>query len=112
MQCLEVKVMAKHHNAQGKQRNNINKRVSTLEREVKEMRANPIPPEQRMNMAAMSRPARPGEGRGDYLTVRPGNAEFGKPVAEHLGRLQGRSRSDVVSDRERQAGSPLGQRRR
>jgi hypothetical protein len=99
--------MTKHHNAQGKQRNNIGKRVSTLEREVKEMRAKtPIPPEQRMNMAAMSREARPGE-KMDFMRVKPGNASYDETVADHISRLKGRSVSHVADDRTRGARSPL-----
>ena len=37
MQCWEVKVMARHHNAEGKQRNNISKRLSRVEAQVKEL---------------------------------------------------------------------------
>jgi hypothetical protein len=104
--------MARHHNAEGKQRNNISKRVSTLEREVKQLtRKSPIPPEQQASMAAAMREARPGE-KPDAIRVSRGNADYETPNREHLARLQGRSRSDLVSDAARQASSPLGRRRK
>ena len=85
--------------------------MGALEREVKEMaRKSPIPPEQRANMAA-AREARAGE-KPDYLTVRRGNADYGGPVQRDLARLRGRSTSEVVSDRERGASSPLERRRK
>jgi hypothetical protein len=103
--------MARHHNAEGKQRNNINKRLQRVEREVKEMRAKtPIDPAQAMNMAAMSREAKAGE-RADYLKVRPGNAAYDVPVKADMKRLQGRSRNDTMSDRSRGSASPLGRRK-
>jgi hypothetical protein len=82
--------------------------VNALKRDVAEVKqATAIPVEQRMNMAQMPREARPGE-RADYLTTTRGNANYETPVAEHLGRLQGRSTSGTVSDRDRRADSPLG----
>jgi hypothetical protein len=85
------------------------KRVSALEREVKGLtKEMPVPPEQQANMrAAMAREAGPGD-KMDYLTVRPGNANFEGPVREHMAALKGRSRNDVAADNERGAGSPLG----
>jgi hypothetical protein len=102
--------MAKHHNKRGEQRD-IGKRVSTLEREVKEMRAKtPIDPAQAMNMA-VARKARAGE-RPDFIRTTRGNANFETPVRDHLARLQGRSTSHVASDKDRGARSPLTERRR
>jgi hypothetical protein len=88
----------------------LKKQVNTLTREVMELRrGGEVPAEQQANMrAAQAREAGPGEGRGDYLTVRPGNAEYGRPVRDHMERLQGRSRSDTVADNQRGAASPLG----
>jgi len=91
------------------------KRIGKLEREVKELtRTTPIDPAQAANMAAMAREARPGEGRGDFLRVKPGNANFSDPIALDIARLKGRIRNDIVSDRDRGAASPLSgkQRRR
>jgi len=55
----------------------------------------------------VARQAMKGE-KPSYLHITRGNADYEGPVKEHLARVGGRSRSDVVSDRERQAGSPLG----
>jgi|SRR6516165_10684888 len=92
----------------------LRKDVNALKKEIGQLtKETPIPPEQAANMAA-ARQAMPGE-RPDYLTTTRGNANFETPVREHLARLQGQSRSDLASDAERQAGSPLGggkQRRR
>ena len=99
--------MVKHNNAQGKQRNNISKRLSRLEGEVKALtRRSPIPAAEAANMAA-ARPARKGE-RMDYMSVKPGNANYEGPTRDHLARLQGRTRSDLTSDVNRGSASPLG----
>jgi len=101
--------MARHHNAEGKQRNNINRRLSALEREVRAK--SPIPPEEAANMAA-ARQAGPGE-KMDFMRVTPGNAQYSGPVREHLARLGGRSDSGLADDRTRGSGSPIpGKRRR
>jgi hypothetical protein len=103
--------MARHHNSEGKQRNNISKRLTKVEREISEMRkTTPIPPEEAANMAT-AREARPGEKMA-FMRVKPGNANFETPVRDHMKRLQGRSTSGVRSDQERGASSPLSARRR
>ena len=62
------------------------KRVSNLEREVKGLtREVPMPASQRLSAAARA-----------------------ADVAQDLARLQGRSRSDLVGDRDRGASSPIG----
>jgi hypothetical protein len=81
----------------------VAQRVSRLEAEVKKMRRTaPIPPAQQASM----REARAGE-RADFLRVSRGNADYGGPVKADLARLRGRSNSELVSDRERGAGSPI-----
>jgi hypothetical protein len=98
--------MAKHHNARGEQRS-VSKRLSALERKVGEMtKEGPPRPEDVVARRAMA-----GE-RPDFMRTTRGNANFEGPTREHLARLQGRTRSDVASDAERGAGSPLGKRRR
>ena len=57
------------------------------------------------------RPARAGE-KPDFIRVTSGNADYGTPVQRDMARLRGRSRSDLASDAERGAGSPLGGRRK
>jgi|SRR6516225_9882710 hypothetical protein len=110
MQCLEVKDMARHHNAEGKQRNNINKRVSTLEREVKELtRKTPIEPAQAMNMA-VARKAGPSE-RPDFYRMAKGNANY-SDVRDDIKRLGGRSTNRLTPDDQRGAKSPLEEHRR
>jgi len=49
--------------------------------------------------------------RPDFLRVTRGNADYGTPVQRDMERLQGRSSSGQVSDRERGAGSPIPARR-
>jgi hypothetical protein len=99
--------MAKHHNSRGEQRSSVNKRLSTLEREVKEMRATAPPrPED-----VVARQAMRGE-KPDFIRVSRGNADYETPVREHMQRLRGRSSSGVAADNERGAASPLEQRRK
>jgi hypothetical protein len=82
-------------------------RVGRLEREVRAMtKEGPPRPEDTVARRAMA-----GE-RPDFIRTTRGNANFETPTREHLARLQGRTRSDVASDAERGAGSPLGKRRR
>jgi len=82
-------------------------RLGKVEAQVKEMtKTGPPRPEDVVARRAMA-----GE-KPDYLAVSRGNASYDETVADHISRMKGRSRSDVVSDRERQAGSPLGKRRR
>ena len=99
--------MAKHIDRRGQLRS-VSKRLSALERKVGELTKEAPPRPEDL----VAREARPGEGRGDYLKVRPGNASFEGPVADHMKRLQGRSVSDVADDRTRGARSPLEDRGR
>src|SRR5262249_45082038 len=95
--------------AKGKQSEvaKLAKRVSALERlEKEERRAAPARPED-----VVARQAMRGE-RPDFLRVARGNANFEEPVRRDLERLGGRSRSDLVGDRDRGASSPLTQARR
>ena len=100
--------MPKHHNARGEQRS-ISRRLTKVEHAISEMKKTvPMPPEQRVNMeAAMAREARPGE-RPDYYRYTRGNADHETPVRERMAALKGQSRSDLRSDAERGASSPLG----
>jgi len=88
--------MARHHNAEGKQRNNISKRLSRVEAQVKELtKTGPPRPED-----TVAREARKGE-RADFLRTTRDNANFETPVRDHLARLKGRSTSHVADDRTR-----------
>jgi len=78
-------------------------RLARVERDVGEMRkVGPPRPED-----VVARRARAGE-RPDFLRVSRGNANYETPTNERLAALKGRSRSDIVSDRERGASSPVG----
>jgi hypothetical protein len=90
-----------------RQERGLAKRVDKLAHEIGEMRkVGPPRPED-----VVARQARRGE-RADFLRVRPGNADYGGPVERDIRRLQGRSRADLASDRERGAVSPLERRKR
>jgi hypothetical protein len=94
-------------NEDRRQDQRLAQRLSKVERDVGEMRkAAPPRPED-----VVAREARPGE-RMDFMKVRPGNADYGGPVAEHMRRMGGRSMSDLRSDQERGASSPLSKRKR
>jgi hypothetical protein len=93
--------MPKHHNSRGEQRNNISKRLSRVEAEVREMRKPMERPED-----VVARQAQKGE-KADFLRVQRGNADYGEPVKRDMERLQGRSVSSVADDRTRGARSPL-----
>ena len=93
--------MAKHIDRRGQQRS-VSKRLSALERKVGELtKEAPARPED-----AVARRAMAGE-KPDYLAVSRGNASYDETVADHISRMKGRSRSDVVSDRDRGSSSPL-----
>jgi len=62
----------------------------------------PISPTQQ----ASARAARAGE-KPDFLRVTRANANFETPVRADLARLRGRSNSELVSDRDRGASSPI-----
>ena len=64
-------------------------------------KTNPSRPED-----VVARQAMRGE-KPDFLRVTRGSADYETPVREHLARVGGRSRSDVVSDRDRGSSSPL-----
>jgi hypothetical protein len=99
--------MVKHHTAKGEQRNNISKRLSRIEAQVKEMtKTNPPRPED-----VVARRALKGE-KPDYLTTTRGNANYEEPVRDHMKRLQGRSVSAAADDRTPGAKGPLEERRR
>src|SRR6516162_8581347 len=100
--------MVKHHNARGEQRS-VSKRLTKVEHAISEMQKTvPVPPEQRANMeAAMAREARPGE-KPDYYRYTRANADHETPVRERMAALKGQSRSDLRSDKDRGAVSPLG----
>ena len=100
----------KHHNSRGEQRSSVSRsEFNALKKQVSEMQKTvPMPAEQRANMeAAMARQARPGE-KPDYYRYTRGNADHETPVRERMAALKGQSRSDLVSDHARGAGSPLG----
>jgi hypothetical protein len=67
--------------------------------------------DKRQTQRTEAREARRGE-RADYLHIRPGNADYAGPVKSDLARLQGRSRSEVASDKDRGSRSPLAEERR
>jgi hypothetical protein len=80
--------MVKHANKRGEQRNNLSKRLSRVEAEVKQQdRQMPMPPEQRASARAAD-------------------------VAQTMTRLGGRSTSELTPDRERGSASPLERRKR
>jgi len=94
----------KHHNSRGEQRSSVSRsEFNALKKQVGELtKTNPPRPED-----VVARQAMKGE-KPSYLHITRGNADYEGPVKEHLARVGGRSRSDVVSDRDRRAGSPLG----
>jgi len=94
--------MAKKHSAD----KGLAARVGKLEKKVSALTEKaPLRPEE------MLRQAQAGE-RADFLRENPKGRDHAGPVAERLAALQGRSRNDVVSDRERGARSPLERKRR
>jgi hypothetical protein len=92
----------------------LTKQVAALKKEVSALRATerkehatlPLPPEQRANMAA-AREAMAGE-KPDYLTIRPGNANYAGPVADQMAALRGARRGHIEADATRGSSSPLG----
>jgi hypothetical protein len=99
------RIEARRGNAE-ERRQGLAKRVDKLERKVSELtKEGPPRPED-----TVARQARPGE-RADYLHIRPGNADYAGPVQQDMERMKGRSRSDLMSDAARGAGSPLRGRR-
>jgi hypothetical protein len=81
----------------------LTKQVNALKKEVAETRREAPPrPED-----VVARQAMAGE-KPDYLTVRPGNANYAGPVADQMAALRGARRSDVASDADRGSSSPLG----
>jgi hypothetical protein len=94
--------MSKHHNARGEQRNNISKRLSRVEAEVREMRKPMERPED-----VVARQAQKGE-KAYFLRVTRGNADYGEPVKRDMERLHGRSTSGTMPDDRRGSASPLG----
>jgi hypothetical protein len=95
-------------NEDRRQDQRMSQRMSKMEREIGEMRRTAPPrPED-----VVAREVRPGEGRGDYLKIRPGNADYSEVLRRDMDRLHGQSTSGTMSDHMRGAGSPLGRGRR
>ena len=85
---------------------NVDEMLVEAAMEAKEHAEAPPRPED-----VIARQAMRGE-KPDFLRVTRGNADYGTPVQRDMERLQGRSSSGTVSDRERGARSPLEARRR
>src|SRR5262245_26165933 len=92
--------------AKGKTAKHEARRSARESKRQERERKTPLAPEHRASAEA-AREARKGE-KADFLRVTRGSADYETPVREHLARVGGRSRSDVVSDRDRKSGSPLG----